>query len=273
MSKITKKQKMFLKTIKNEVFRQNQKQQFILQNRFDEFFSNVEDCCVTPPANNLNKFTKTLSSLPFFLKPIGDNKENSLSKKSLRGLTEPKIIETPDAPNPLFCTLDEMGLFKSNDNDYNNHWNNIAAKKISDVPKEFCVEITGDNFKVLSVVISETHSVNFHMPIGSYLNNDITVTKIGIVSVVSTEDFLTYIGKSDMISLIEVDGIPRISENLYDLGYRVLPESNDPKVNYHVVESSLPKKEYTLKDMEECFKASRSNCRHNNFENYLKTLK
>lgn len=87
MSKLSKKQKEFLENIPNKKERKNQKIQFKLQNKFDKFGS-FEQIVFT---DGIFK-TDNPELIEFFQNcPMVKISENSLTKESLRDLTEPKF--------------------------------------------------------------------------------------------------------------------------------------------------------------------------------------
>mgnify|MGYP003396779791 FL=1 len=102
---LSKRQKDFLKTIKNPKDKKHQKQQFKLQNKFYKF-GLVEEIIFI---DGIFK-TDNPELIAFFNEcPMVEKiEENSLTKESLRDITEPKT---------------------ANEN----------------IPKEFCVEITEEN--------------------------------------------------------------------------------------------------------------------------------
>lgn len=108
--KLPKNQKAFLKTIKNDKARAEQKTQFKLQNKFDR--RSVEIIFTDGQfKTNDPRIIEFLNSTPMFCNKVDDPKEESksdfdtmqwgdrkkpqtLTKEALRDLTEPKVVET-----------------------------------------------------------------------------------------------------------------------------------------------------------------------------------
>ena len=199
MRKLTKKQKMFLKTIKNEVFRQNQKQQFILQNDFDNNIS----------ITNITQCQLKLAEL---------KNEKSLSKADLRDLTEPKSNET------------------------------IKAEQLVKNIKPDGVNIDEINYTISSVINANGSKLS--------LNKDALQGLLdknpSLELLLDLKNICVKFGEFSCASIIR----EKEKELRKNLDKTDLETPDAPKVNYHVVESSLPKK-YTSDDMENCFFESR----------------
>ncbi len=117
--------------------------------------------------------------------------------------------------------LDKEDLQKSSD------------MKTTDTPKEFCVEITKDNQEVLLKVQIFKCPENPYLFERKYMFTNSLFTKlwyadliIGKAKVVSTEEFLTYIGKEDLIE--------RKGTKISDLPQTIIPKDND-----YVVEPNI----------------------------------
>ena len=84
---LSKKQKDFLKTIENPKYKKYQKQQFKLQNKFYKFGLGEEIIFIDGIFKTDNpELIAFLNECPM----VGKSEENSLTKESLRDLTEPK---------------------------------------------------------------------------------------------------------------------------------------------------------------------------------------
>ena len=164
---LSKRQKDFLKTIKNPKDKKHQKQQFKLQNKFYKF-GLVEEIIFI---DGIFK-TDNPELIAFFNEcPMVEKiEENSLTKESLRDLTEPKT---------------------ANEN----------------IPKEFCVEITEENRVVLQKLFSDFYKEKVgNLDIGRFLHSNPQVSYLVEAcinfrnsKIVSTEEFLRYIGKEELI--------------------------------------------------------------------------
>ncbi len=278
--KLLKNQKAFLKTIKNDKARAEQKTQFKLQNKFDIEFSEI-----------------IISGVGW-----GDRKEpQSLTKEVLRDLTEPKtkpvsaenvlkdfikhcesrlnhnisLIECRDLKNSCIkksefslgakfrdkelkilveisrevlldmvkCgEIDVTTLFKAeseklkldlarkkeidllfpkpkgkriNLEKFSETAQVEQPKETTDLPKEFCVEITKENEEVLSKVWGDFFNTIQNCTVGRFLHTNSLFsyctesntkypirdhTRSVFAKVVSIEEFLTYIGREDLIN-------------------------------------------------------------------------
>ncbi len=231
MSKLTKQQKKFLKTIENPKQRFEQKIQFKLQNEFDSRIVFVDGVLKT----DNKKAIKFLSRHPManvFLKEefeevFGEGKTwyeenmqefaekfNKLAEKyapaptniGIDSLTKEKLCDLEEKAVRLdLAIMQKEGIKRLEIDDI------ISETTNSEVPKEFCVEITKDNKNLLHGVYENKNGISKLLVVGDYLLSDrdekyvsynLKEHKHLILScnkVVSTEEFLRYIGKEDLI--------------------------------------------------------------------------
>lgn len=210
-SYLTSKQKEFLKTIKNKKYRQYQKVQFKLQNQFEKYNYFVDGKLTTNNSDIIKTFNnhplygvlfkeeevsiegKTWHETTTYLaeEKLQDNMVENFKKireLSLKHLTKPKIIK-----EKLFAEIDKYAesVFKD-----------LSETDYEKIPQEFCVEITEENKEVLTNAYQQ-YPVN--LQIGSYIihieGDEIFnyPTKPKNKLIVSTEEFLRYIGKEELI--------------------------------------------------------------------------
>jgi len=155
---------------------------------------------------------------------VGKVEENSLTKESLRDLTEPKtenserekidFIPTGDFfRDSINLATQSSKLIKQIYKEKAIRLEKLSKTDNSDIPKEFCVEITEENKKILQKAYNQ-HSVILttgryivYFELGNEIFNYPEAPKNK--QIVSTEEFLRYIGKEDLIDDKKVyDGFP-----------------------------------------------------------------
>jgi len=249
MSKLTKKQKEFLKGIPNKKARQEQKIQFKLQNSYN---GKGKTWYETLSEEEREKIEKSIPEGWIILgnpdekhvwheHNIGESFEkmkNSLTKEVLNDLTNPiqvknriEIYTLEELSQFKDLTLKEVNdclyiLYQMQTNDASNLllkiFMNIKDKIINpekqdiieksnnnDIPMEFCVEITKENVACLTFIWATFHKDTFGiLKPGSFLHSNSLFTYCiqsnvptnnKIVYIVSTEEFLRYIGKEYLI--------------------------------------------------------------------------
>lgn len=276
---LSKKQKDFLKTIENPKDKKHQKQQFKLQNKFYKFGLVEEIIFIDGIFKTDNpELIAFLNECPM----VEKIEENSLTKESLRDITEPKAEslinkEAPKGKNILSEDLlfsenkkldisievfikdcekwllhdldfgtcigiknrcvsfkqfelaskfrdKEIQILSKFDEEKLNSFlqqgfidlnTMIQVKKMSktnnsEVPKEFCVEITEENKEVLELIFREKYkSNNWSLRVKDFLHSDIKFDSLYSsnkapdnnvnIEIVLTEEFLRYIGKEELI--------------------------------------------------------------------------
>lgn len=306
---LSKRQKDFLKTIENPKDKKYQKQQFKLQNKFYKF-GLVEEIIFI---DGIFK-TDNPELIAFFNEcPMVEKiEENSLTKESLRDITEPKAEslinkEAPKGKNILSEDLlfsenkkldisievfikdcekwllhdldfgtcigiknrcvsfkqfelaskfrdKEIQILSKFDEEKLNSFlqqgfidlnTMIQVKKMSktnnsEVPKEFCVEITEENKEVLERVYKQDP---LNLIIGKYIitfegSNEIFNYPEAPKNkpIVSTEEFLRYIGEDNLIRL---GIVPLISDKLFDLGYKSVKKVSEKTHKQNMLEKEI----------------------------------
>lgn len=229
---LSRSQKDFLKTIKNPKDRKYQKQQFKLQNKFDKFGLGEEIIFI----DGIFK-TDNPELIAFFNEcpMVGKSEENSLTKESLRDITEPKTRNELYSI-PVLYTFEDLTLKEINVAIYDSLFSGnsidlsfyelfkIRKEKLiahekeeilrksnnQDIPKEFCVEITEENKEVLELIFREKYkSNNWSLRVKDFLHSDIKFDSLYSsnkapdnnvnIEIVLTEEFLRYIGKEELI--------------------------------------------------------------------------
>lgn len=289
MKTLTKAQRKILKNIPNKKSRSEQKTQFKLQNAHDREIVFVNGKFKT----DSKKLQKFLNNRQFFGEGVGDETSTivqldltDFNKKideiESKGLFDKKII---NKVNKKYFNLTEFlqktlknlpDFLKENPSNFVVFKNGIYEKKITettDAPKEFCVEITKENKEVLQRLKNIYHKIASDFPItprGKFLvsnslfsyffyteENYIEIEGFGKkeLPIVSTEEFLTYIGREDLIKYDagkvitnqdEAGHWKQVTDNPYKLWNDVVPKKISdftqtilPKDNDYVVEPNI----------------------------------
>ncbi len=246
MSKLTKKQRKFLKTIENPKQRFEKKIQFKLQNKFDsknfgliiakqitqEHFEKMKPHLSKEELNELTNPNEIEMSLDLFIDDCERWLLQDLDVGTCQGIKndcikfkqyelgakfrdkEIRILSKFDREKLYSFVKKEIinldTLYKVESYKLKKEIDDIEKEEIiyksnnSEIPKEFCVEITNENIDIFQKIQREYHKIpDLDLAIGSYFFiNKLKsrfLTDLLTVKIVSTEEFLRYIGKEDLI--------------------------------------------------------------------------
>lgn len=251
------KQKKFLKTIENPKQREQQRIQFKLQNKFDEksdYLIFTDGVCKVPNTKfNQWYLNKKIEAEEKFNQlcdghiPKGDSLEeeqNSLTKEEIFDLTNPSMF-FPEIIDKIKMRRKEQEI--------------ISKSNVNSIPPEFCVKITEENKDVLQEIWSNFHkNIVRNLNVGSFLFSNSLFTfcfqsneEFKKSKIVSTEEFLIYIGKEELIKDYQFfKECTNISKMYSPKLLEKLVEFSEKARKQKPLEFDLPKKENPIQDIE-----------------------
>jgi len=272
-SKLNKQQKKYIKACDSKELRKELKRFFRKENKYGKI--------------KYEFVQSTTGKIGF---PSETTNDNSLTKETLESLTNPDLIEKK----------------KSLEDSIEQHIEEQEILKLSESykgPMEFCVEITYDNKEVLEKIWKDFHNDRVGYLDNNFLHSNslhtycyssnVSEDNSKPIQVVSTEEFLRYIGKEELIdngekfemykrgeysenNTLEFD-LPKTphkdkkgnlfldsgifqSETFNDEVTKISKFYND-KILEELINYTPPApnkvKKYTVEDMEKCFNESR----------------
>lgn len=293
-SKLSKQQKKYIKACDSKELKKLLKKFFKKENEISTPICFMDLSVSFQDNYNILELKKMQSEA------IKNTNENSLTKETLESLTNPDLIEKK----------------KSLEDSIEQHLEKQEILKLSESykgPMVFCVEITDDNKEVLEKIWKDFHNDRVGYLDNNFLHSNslhtycyssnVSEDNSKPIQVVSTEEFLRYIGKESLIpkqendkTILEFDLPKKLHKNekgvlFMDYGDRKSEDfmeqvENMKKyfdvnlikefINYTPPDPNKVKK-YTEEDMEKCFIESRLThpiigFKHTNFSEYLKSI-